>query len=52
MAGEPIRKEELQAGLIKQVIREGMGDNLRINDQVTVHCTGMLVGPENRIFWR
>lgn len=50
MAIQP--KVELQAGLWKEVIRAGTGDNnLRINDQVTVHCTGMLSG-SNKIFWR
>ena len=53
MSEDPVRRREvLQAGLIKEVSREGRGENLRVNDQVTVHCTGMLDGPEKRIFWR
>lgn len=47
-----IRREEVQAGLIKEVIREGNGVSLEIQDQVTVHCTGMLDGPERKVFWR
>lgn len=47
-----IRREEVQAGLIKEVIREGNGKCLEVQDQVTVHCTGMLDGPERKVFWR
>ena len=52
MEAELIRRVELQAGLIKEVTREGAGENLSVNDHVTVHCTGKLDGPEKRIFWR
>ncbi len=52
MAADLIRMVELQAGLIKEVTREGAGEKLSVNDHVTVHCTGVLDGPEKRIFWR
>lgn len=53
-----VRTEQVQAGLMKEVLQEGSGDPVKRNDRVTVHCTGFLKhNPdpslhEPKKFWR
>ena len=42
----------LQAGLKKEIIQHGAGDDIRVNDRVTVHCTGEVDGNPPVEFWR
>ena len=36
-------------GVLKEVVREGTGPDVKRGDQITVHCTG---SQEGKKFWR
>ena len=42
----------IQAGLNKEILKVGNGQQVKRNDRITVHCTGYLDKNPLKKFWR